>query len=95
MNIRAFYFAFALIPAMAMAQGPGSKPTQEVRPINFATRAVLLANKPEHFTEKEWLKMMQEPVNWSLYPLRITPAMLDTLDARQLDVRFRYQMMGR
>lgn len=39
--------------------------------------------------------MMQEPVNWSLYPLRITPAMLDTLDARQLDVRFRYQMMGR
>jgi hypothetical protein len=95
MNIRAFLLVLVLFPATAWAQTAASEPVQEPKPINAATRAVLLANKPEHFTEKEWLKMMQEPVNWSLYPLRITPAMLDTLDARQLDVRFRYQMMGR
>lgn len=42
---------------------------------------------------QEWLRMMEKPVSRSLYPLRVTQAMLDTLDATQLDMRFQYQMV--
>lgn len=94
MSIRAFYFALALMPAMAMAQSPAPEPAAASKPINAATRAVLVANRPERFTTEQWLEMMQKPANQSLYPLRITPAMLDTLDATQLDIRYRYQMTG-
>ena len=41
----------------------------------------------------EWLKMMLEPVNATLYPIRLTQAMLDTLDATKLDPRYRYEMV--
>ncbi|MCC6542179.1 MAG: hypothetical protein IT225_08160 [Flavobacteriales bacterium] len=54
---------------------------------------MVLANKPERFTQEEWLQMMEKPVSRSLHPLRVTQAMLDTLDARQLDLRFQYQMV--
>jgi len=40
--------------------------------------------------EADWLKLMAQPVNTSLYPLRITQAMLDTLDATKLDLRYQY-----
>ncbi|MDX9750686.1 MAG: hypothetical protein RBT71_06360 [Flavobacteriales bacterium] len=88
-----------LHPARASAQAVASDPVQEPRPINAATRAVLLANKPERFTEAQWLDMMEKPVNRSLYPLRVTQAMLvspygDTLDAQALDIRFRYVPAG-
>jgi len=33
------------------------------------------------------------PVNATLYPLRITQAMLDTLDAEKLDLRYRYVLV--
>ena len=94
MNIRTFLFVLVLFPATAWAQTAASEPIQEPKPINAATRAVLLANRPERFTEEQWLEMMQKPANRSLYPLRIAPAMLDTLDATQLDIRYRYQMTG-
>lgn len=55
--------------------------------------AVLLANRPAHIEQAKWLAMMTQPVNRSLYPLRITQAMLDTLDATQLDERFQYIMV--
>lgn len=93
MNIRAFYFALALIPTMAMAQSPAPEPAAASKPINAATHAVLLVNRPERFTEEQWLDMMQKPVNRSLYMLRVTQTMLDTLDATQLDSRFRYEMV--
>ncbi|MBL0046468.1 MAG: hypothetical protein IPP33_19375 [Flavobacteriales bacterium] len=79
----------AMTPALAMAQEPVSKPVKE---INTATRAVLLANCPIKFTEAEWLKMMEKPVHRSLYPLRISLGMLDTLNARELDSRYQYIM---
>ncbi len=90
MSIRAFFLVLALFPAAASAQTVASDPVQEPKPINAATRAVLLANKPERFTEVQWLDMMEKPVNRSLYPLRVTQAALDTLDVQQLDLRFRY-----
>ena len=58
--------------------------------VNGTTLAVLLANRPDRFTEEQWLKMMQEPVNQALFPLRVTQGMLDTLDGREMDLRFRY-----
>jgi hypothetical protein len=54
---------------------------------------VLLANRPAQIDEAKWLAMMQDPVNRSLYPLRITQATLDTLDGRLLDQRFQYIMV--
>jgi hypothetical protein len=53
---------------------------------------VLLANRPAQIDEAKWLAMMQDPVNRSLYPLRISKATLDTLDGRLLDPRFQYVM---
>ncbi|MDX9750208.1 MAG: hypothetical protein RBT71_03935 [Flavobacteriales bacterium] len=93
MSIRAFFLVLALFPTAASAQAVASDPVQEPRPINAATRAVLLANKPERFTETQWLDMMEKPVNRSLYPLRITRVALDTTDARLLDPRYRYELV--
>lgn len=76
-----------LLPLLAMAQGPAS-----TAPFNAPTLVVLLANKPTHIEEAKWLEMMQQPVNRSLYPLRVTQAMLDTLDGTLLDRRFQYVM---
>lgn len=90
MRKRNTFLAVALLPIMALAQGPGSKPVQEPKPINAPTLAVLLANRPAHIDVAKWLEMMQQPVHRRLYPLRVTQAMLDTLDAGQLDRRFQY-----
>lgn len=60
---------------------------------NATTRAVLLANRPKTMPEADWLKMMAKPVNAVLYPLHITQEMLDTLDGRKLDLRYRYVLM--
>jgi hypothetical protein len=91
MNMRNFAFQLALIPCLALAQGPANQ-TATDRP-NKETRAVLLANYPKDMPEADWLRMMEQPVNQSLYPLRLTQAMLDTIDAEKLDLRFRYVVM--
>lgn len=93
MNIRTLVFGLVLFPAAAWAQTAASDHIQERKPINAATRAVLLVNCPERFTSKQWLEMMEKPVNQSLYPLRITQAALDTIDARELDPRYRYELV--
>ncbi|MCC6841424.1 MAG: hypothetical protein IT230_14790 [Flavobacteriales bacterium] len=56
---------------------------------NATTRAVLLANRPKDMPMADWLKLMANPVNAVLYPLHITQEMLDTLDAREFDLRYR------
>ena len=43
--------------------------------------------------EADWLRLMEKPENAALYPLRITQAMLDTLDANKLDLRYRYVLV--
>lgn len=90
MSIRAFTFSLALLPIALLAQSPA--PTQATDIPNTTTRAVLLANRPPQFSDAEWLKLMEKSVNRSLYPLRLSPAMLDTLDARTLDPRYQYLM---
>ncbi len=78
-----------LLPLLTQAQQP--PPVVH----NAPTLAVILTNKPERFTKVEWLRMLENPVNRSLYPLQVTQAMLDTLDATQLDRRFQYVMVER
>lgn len=60
---------------------------------NALTMQVIMAQRPASIPEAQWRKMMLDPVNASLYPIRITQAMLDTIDARQLDLRYRYMMV--
>lgn len=91
MSTRAFTFILLLLPVALFAQSPA--PTQVTGSPNATTLAVLLANRPAQFSETEWLRMMEQPVNRSLYPLRVTQAVLDTLDARALDPRFRYELV--
>lgn len=88
MSVRCIYLVVLWWPVFAQAQGPAT--SKAAVPLNAPTLAVLLANRPPHVDEAQWVKLMEDPVDRSLYPLRITQAMLDTLDARQLDMRFQY-----
>ncbi|MBK9275194.1 MAG: hypothetical protein IPM49_11745 [Flavobacteriales bacterium] len=74
-------------PCASRAQQPNAH-----APLNAPTLAVLEANRPPHIEQSKWLKMMEQPANRSLYPLRVTQAMLDTLDTEALDRRFQYVM---
>ncbi|MBL7939569.1 MAG: hypothetical protein JNL43_09435 [Flavobacteriales bacterium] len=85
MRCRAIIFVLLFVPLFAAAQ--------TVVPFNAPTQAVLLANRPAQFTKDEWLRMMEQPVNRTMYPLHITQAMLDTVDGRLLDMRFQYVMV--
>jgi|GEM_PF-781185 len=96
MSFRAIFFVLLLIPLFVSAQTSSSRSVSgkpAPLPINAPTHAVLLANRPAHIAQVEWLRMMEDHVNRSLYPLCITQAMLDTLDGRQLDMRFQYMMV--
>jgi hypothetical protein len=85
--MRALLILLFLLPVMAFAQGP--VPQEPAAP-NATMLALLKAQRPPGIEEEQWLKMMQDPVNRSHYPIRLTQAMLDTLDARELDERFQY-----
>lgn len=89
--MRCILFLAALLPVFALAQGSSAQ--SKLQPPNAPTLAVLLANRPDHIPKEQWLSMMEQPVNRSLYPLRVTQAMLDTIDARQLDRMFQYVMV--
>ena len=56
-------------------------------------RAVLLANCPKGMAVADWLKLMERPENRAPYPLRITPGMPDTPDARKLDLKYQYMLI--
>ena|SRR5690606_3466119 len=93
MKYRKLISLLALVPVMALAQAPAPSPREKGpgdEGFNAETHAVLLANCPTSMPEADWLKLMAQPVNTSLYPLRITQAMLDTLDATKLDLRYQY-----
>ncbi|MBS1546298.1 MAG: hypothetical protein JST38_14055 [Bacteroidetes bacterium] len=91
MKYRKLTCLLAMVPVLALAQAPAAQPA--IDPPNAETRAVLLANCPKSMAEADWLRFMEKPENATLYPLRITQAMLDTLDAEKLDLRYRYVLM--
>ncbi len=88
--MRQLLFIMFLLPMAAVAQ-ERSRPEREAP--NELTMQVIMSQRPERFTEEQWAKMMLDPVNIGLYPIRITQAMLDTIDARQLDRRYQYVMV--
>lgn len=100
MSYRNFFFAWALLPLAAWAQQPpahdGHAPAErpaEAAPPNATTLAVLRANCPKDMAEADWLKLMEQHANRALYPLRVSPAMLDTLDGMEMDLRYQYLLV--
>jgi len=84
-----------LLPLLAVAQTLPQSPRipAQHEPLNAVTLAVLRANQPKNMSWEEWMRIMQSPDGPALYPLRVTQAMLDTLDGREMDLRFRYVMV--
>ncbi|HQX31830.1 MAG: hypothetical protein IPH21_18450 [Flavobacteriales bacterium] len=60
---------------------------------NALTLQVLMTQCPKGMPELQWKEIMQNPVNASLYPIHVTHALLDTIDASQLDPRHQYVMV--
>ncbi len=52
-----------------------------------------MAQRPSHFSEDQWRRIIRNPGNAGVYPIRLTPSMLDTLDASKLDKRYFYKLM--
>ena len=92
MNIQVAFILWGLFALSAQAQQPSSPAGRTVNDLNTTSQAVLMANRPSAFTPEQWLLWMEDPVNRSFYPLRITQSLLDTVDPRELDLRFRYIM---
>ncbi len=88
--MRQLLYILFLLPMATLAQEQ-SRPERE--PPNALTLQVTMSQRPDRLTEEQWAKMMLDPVNISLYPIRITQALLDTIDASQLDSRYKYVMV--
>ena len=107
MSKRNIIALLALVPAMAWAQSPApagapdpvnpvilsKKDPVRSHPPNALTMQVIMEQKHTGISDAQWRRMMLDPVNASLYPIRLTQAMLDTLDATKLDMRYRYELV--
>ena len=60
---------------------------------NALTMQVIMAQRPAQIAPSQWKEIMLKPVNYSLYPIKITQGLLDTIDATQLDMRYQYIMV--
>ena len=87
MSARAILLVLLWVPVFVLAQQPVSKPP------NALTLQLIMAQRPAHIPAEQWQTMMQQPVHIALHPIYITQAMLDTLDAAQLDSRYQYVMV--
>ena len=92
MSMRALIFILLVLPLGLLAQNPPVSPAPTS--FNATTLAILLANRPGHIEQSKWLDMMEKPVHRALYPMRITPTTLDTLDGSLLDRRFQYILVN-
>ncbi|MCI1752747.1 MAG: hypothetical protein LKM36_07770 [Flavobacteriales bacterium] len=95
----ALLFVGLLAPAMAFCQTPSTtKKEKPVTPVfsplpNALTMQVVMAQRPASISEEKWRVMMLNPASASLFSIRITQAMLDTIDGKQLDLRFQYVLV--
>jgi len=87
-----YLFMLALIsPLMFFAQDPAKRPKSLAEePPNKLTMQVLMAQCPKGITEAQWKDMLLVPTTPVLFPIRVTRALLDTLDGRELDLRWQY-----
>ncbi len=89
MSTRIVLFLALLLPVFASGQSPA---TAWPAP-NALTMQVLMAQRPAHIPEVQWQAMVLQPTHAGLYPIRITQALLDTIDATQLDRRYQCIMV--
>lgn len=75
---------------LSSAQGP-QHPVPA--PPNDLTLKLLLDQRPENVPEEQWARLVNNPANALQLAIRITQAMLDTIDASQLDQRYQYVMV--
>jgi len=85
MNARLLIISFLLLALGAPAQQPTVP-----KPITPLTEALLLAQRPTGISVEQWRELIRKPTTASLYPIRLSQAMLDTLDVKQLDIRYQY-----
>ena len=79
--------AIALLSLAGYAQEPtGPRPTP-------LTLALLGSQRPAMVSEEQWLKLISNPANAAVLPIRLSPAMLDTLDTAALDPRYHYVLV--
>jgi len=91
MRLRSLLLVALLAPLVGLAQDPAKRPKSLAEePPNALTMQVLMAQRPKGITEAQWKEMVLDPTTAVLFPIRVTRAMLDTLDGRELDLRWQY-----
>jgi len=90
MKARLLIISFLLLALGAPAQQPTVP-----KPITPLTETLLLAQRPTGITVEQWMELIRKPTTAALYPIRLTQAMLDTLDVKQLDIRYQYIMVSK
>ena len=69
MNTRAILLVLLLAPVVALAQSPSGASSP-----NAITMHLIMTQRPAHIPAEQWQAMMLKPVNYALYPIRITCA---------------------
>ena len=77
-----------LSPAALRAQELAQHPP----PANEYTLHLLMAQRPAEMAPEQWKLIVGNPANATLFPIRLTQSMLDTLDTEKLDKRWQYVM---
>ena len=81
-----------LLAPIALRAQDAVRPTDQP-PANEYTLRLLVAQRPAEVTSEQWRLIVDNPANATLFPIRLTQAMLDTIDATQLDRRYQYVMV--
>jgi hypothetical protein len=87
--MRILLLTLLLVPVVMLAQEVAPK---GLPPVNEYTLRLLMAQRPAEVAPEQWRLVVGNPANATLFPIRLTQAMLDTLDARELDPRYQYVM---
>ncbi len=75
-----------LLPAAANGQTTVQGPSP-------LTEALLLAQRPAKVPLDQWQRIIRNPTNATAFPIYLSQAMLDTLEVKLLDRRYRYVMV--
>jgi len=81
-----FILTATLFASALMAQSPKE-------PLKPLTLQLLMAQRPPTISVHDWQKVIANPASATLYPIQLSQAMLDTLDATALDIRWQYVMV--
>ncbi|MBP6310733.1 MAG: hypothetical protein KA408_00575 [Flavobacteriales bacterium] len=80
-----------ILAALLLASSVAAQSPKE--PLKPLTVQLLMQQRPATLSVEDWQKVIANPASASLYPIRITQTMLDTVDASALDIRWQYVMV--